>query len=88
MALFSKLQASFRRPTTDDVVTPIESSTVEPDKRDYTTESAVAFEGDTALQRGVQDVENVTLNWSKASLIAVFIKYVLTPGHSCTLLFS
>lgn len=29
------------------------------------------------LQRGVHDVEAVTLSWSKASLIAVFIKCVL-----------
>ena len=27
-------------------------------------------------QRGVQDVEAVTLTWSKGTLIAVFIKYV------------
>ncbi len=29
------------------------------------------------LQRGVQQVEAVTLSWSKATLIAVFIKYVV-----------
>jgi hypothetical protein len=29
------------------------------------------------LQRGVKDVEAVTLSWSKKTLVAVFIKYVL-----------
>ncbi len=29
------------------------------------------------LQRGVQQVEAVTLSWSKATLIGVFIKYVV-----------
>lgn len=29
------------------------------------------------LQRGVQDVESVTRTWSKKTLIAVFLKYVL-----------
>lgn len=35
------------------------------------------------LQHGVEAVEAVTLNWSKASLIAVFIKYVV-PAVSLT----
>ena len=30
-------------------------------------------------QFGVQDVEAVTLTWSKATLIAVFLKYDFTP---------
>lgn len=29
------------------------------------------------LQRGVQDVEGVTMTWSKLSLSAVFVKYVI-----------
>ena len=33
-------------------------------------------------QAGVQEVEAVTLSWTKASLIAVFLKYVhLPPNH-------
>lgn len=35
-------------------------------------------------QAGVQDVEAVTLTWSKPSLIAVFILYVSCPLLSCT----
>lgn len=31
---------------------------------------------DENAQKGVQDVEAVTLSWSKSALIAVFIKYV------------
>jgi hypothetical protein len=30
------------------------------------------------LQRGVQEVEAVTLSWSKATLIGVFFKYVVS----------
>jgi hypothetical protein len=36
------------------------------------------------LQRGVQQVEAVTIAWSKWSLIAVFLKYVVVaPRHHC-----
>jgi hypothetical protein len=34
------------------------------------------------LQRGVQEVEAVTLAWSKATLIGVFFKYVVPPSPS------
>lgn len=34
------------------------------------------------LQRGVQQVEAVTLSWSKATLIGVFFKYVVPPCPS------
>lgn len=37
-------------------------------------------------QRGVQNVEAVTLTWSKKSLIAVFIKCVPQFNHVCPLL--
>ena len=40
--------------------------------------SSVALEviPDGSAQHGVQDVEAVTMTWSKGTLIAVFIKYV------------
>ena len=59
----------------------MESVTVEPDKQDLAIESVAgtASDANRELQRGVQDVESVTLNWSKASLIAVFVKYVVLP---------
>lgn len=42
---------------------------------------------DENVQYGVQDVEAVTLTWSKRSLIFVFAKYVLAclslPVHMC-----
>lgn len=89
--MFAKLRPSFRRTETEDVSTsPVAMTSVEEDKRDpATTEAAIASSSqaesqtelpDEDLQRGVQDVEAVTLNWSKGSLIAVFIKYVLAPA--------
>ncbi len=42
------------------------------------------------LQHGVQQIEAVTLSWSKATLIAVFLKYVVAllvdplPGQQLT----
>lgn len=43
--------------------------------------SSVALEEipDGSAQHGVQDVEAVTMAWSRGTLIAVFIKYV--PNH-------
>lgn len=32
---------------------------------------------DLDAQRGVQDVEAITLSWSRNALIAVFLKYVI-----------
>jgi hypothetical protein len=54
-------------------------------KKDPTTDDAAVVNGSDEsrpehpsedLQRGVQHVEAVTLTWSKASLIAVFLKYL------------
>ena len=77
MTAFSKLRAGFRRTmTTEDASISMERVTVEADKQDPVIESAAASDSTGELQRGVQDVESVTQNWSKASLIAVFVKYV------------
>ena len=38
---------------------------------------------DLYAQHGVQDVEAVTITWSKRTLIAVFVKYVMAPGTPC-----
>jgi hypothetical protein len=51
-------------------------------------EDAVPTEG---AQSGVQEVEGITLTWTKKSLIAVFAKYVhatSSRGISCLCLFS
>lgn len=57
----------------------------EKSRKELDTESVVPSVNDesqpeqlaTDAQRGVQDVEAVTLTWSKPTLIAVFIKYVI-----------
>ena len=74
MTALSKFRAGFRRTTTDDADLSMETSTVQPEKQDPVIESAAPSESNVELQRGVQDVESVTLNWSKWSLIAVLIK--------------
>lgn len=47
--------------------------------------SSVALEEipDGSAQHGVQDVEAVTMTWSRGTLIAVFIKYVLNHSILC-----
>lgn len=54
---------------TDTPASREESDEAQPDRE-------VIIEGDD--QRGLQNVEAVTLSWSKTSLILVFLKYVLT----------
>lgn len=44
--------------------------------RSYTSSAACGEIPDGSAQHGVQDVEAVTMTWSKKTLIAVFIKYV------------
>lgn len=78
----------FHRTTTDDTINQVAMAPAEENKTDPTNvESGPTSKeaGDLQaelpgedLQRGVQDVEAVTLSWSKASLIAVFIKYVVS----------
>lgn len=62
-------------------------STMEENKTGFASDSAVEKSDNDQpqsdlpneeTQRGVQDIEAVTLSWSKASLIAVFLKYDAT----------
>lgn len=88
MGKLPSFRNTFRRTTTDDTINQVATAPAEENKTDpATVESGPASKeaGDLQeelpgedLQRGVQDVEAVTLSWSKASLIAVFAKYVLS----------
>ncbi|KAL4898378.1 major facilitator superfamily domain-containing protein [Aspergillus ambiguus] len=82
MTASSRLRTAFRRRTTNSDVTSIAGSTVAQNKHDDTVGDAVASQNPEVaqldssqeeLQRGVKDVEAVTLSWSKASLIATFV---------------
>ncbi|KAI9274397.1 major facilitator superfamily domain-containing protein [Phascolomyces articulosus] len=76
MAVFSRFRSVIRRTSS----TTDKDSVVEEKKKELDKESAVASNNgqneeqpDDDAQRGVQDVEAVTLTWSKTTLIAVFI---------------
>ncbi|EXJ73200.1 uncharacterized protein A1O5_02960 [Cladophialophora psammophila CBS 110553] len=85
MAVLPRLRPGFRRTTTDDAESPLPMSSLEANEKNPAVASAGnatasgsngqshAENPDEAAQRGVQDVEAVTLTWSKKSLIAVFI---------------
>ncbi|ETI29320.1 hypothetical protein G647_01773 [Cladophialophora carrionii CBS 160.54] len=88
MASLSRFRPGFRRTTTDDVNTSVQTvpleSTAADEKQPATTSAEDAATNDIVAealaklpvqdaQRGVKDVEAVTLTWSKQSLIAVFI---------------
>lgn len=86
MAVFPKLRDAFRRTATDDdAVTPVAVSMVEDNEKGPVTDDTAASNGSDEpqaelpsedAQRGVKEVEAVTLTWSKKTLIAVFLKYV------------
>lgn len=80
-------RSAIRRTSTGDV----NASVAEKDK-ELDTETVIRTDSDDKpqgdrpsedVQRGVQEVEAVTLTWSKPTLIAVFIKHVLIlyPYH-------
>jgi hypothetical protein len=88
MAGLSRFRPGFRRTATDDASTSIQTlplDTIETGEKQPATSSGEAAATDDIIaealtklpvqdaQRGVQDVEAVTLTWSKKSLIAVFI---------------
>ena len=85
--MFDKLRDASGRTPTDNTVTSVAVDTLEvnekhPASTDYTSagDSNGAPQSELPseeLQRGVQNVEAVTLTWSKKTLIAVFLKYVL-----------
>lgn len=88
MPSFAKLRPGFRRSRTEDVGPTIALESVQEDKHDPVNigavEASISGSNDERqaetieedLQRGVEDVEAVTLSWTKASLVAVFVKYV------------
>jgi len=81
MTVLSQIQGVFRRPVPVDVTgTSIEPAGDE-EKKDPSTAAVLNGTGgsdpehpDADLQRGVEQVEAVTLSWSKKSLIFVFAK--------------
>jgi hypothetical protein len=86
MAIFSRFRAAVRRASTEDVdvnVSASEKKEIELDALDAESITPTKGKEETPqlerpsedVQRGVQEVEAVTLTWSRATLIAVFIKY-------------
>lgn len=91
----SGFRAAFSRRTTDDDVTSVNRSTVVDNKQentagdvpaDHVPDEAQPDAPTEGAQRGVHNVEAVTLTWSKKSLIAVFIKCVPRFDRVCPLL--
>lgn len=87
MGKLPNFRNTFRRTTTDDTINQVATAPAEESKTDPTTVESGTADKEAVdpqseelpgedLQRGVHDVEAVTLSWSKVSLIAVFIKYV------------
>ncbi|KAJ6012139.1 hypothetical protein N7522_002494 [Penicillium canescens] len=78
---FARFRSTFRRSSTQEIVTPVTVNADEETKRDLATETVVpanASDGNPEAptedtQRGVRDVEAITLSWSKTMLIAVFV---------------
>jgi hypothetical protein len=78
MAVLPKIRAALRQRTPNSAPSPSitedkEGAAISTNEKDGGIDSQSEFP-DEDLQRGVQAVEAVTLNWSKASLIAVFLK--------------
>lgn len=91
MAVLPKFRPGFRRTTTDDVAGSVAMSPMTENEKHPATSSAEGpptSNGDTEApaaelptedaQRGVQNVEAITLTWSKKALVAIFIKYEST----------
>lgn len=88
MSVFSRFRPGFARKSTDlhDQSTMTTKDADSAEKIPGTnTEAAVGEDGvtrdnvdriDEDAQRGVRQVEAVTLSWSKWSLVAIFIKFV------------
>ncbi|KAL5356259.1 siderophore iron transporter mirB [Aspergillus floccosus] len=78
MAVSTRLRTAFRRRTANSDVASVTRSTVGENKHAEAAlnsgpEEAQPEVPEEEVQRGVHDVEAVTLTWSKASLIAAFI---------------
>ena len=83
MPSLSKLRPTFRRTATEHVTAAQDPIEVTEQSKDGEIEAAPehddiaewkAQQPDEDAQRGVRMVEGITLTWSKASLIWVFIK--------------
>ncbi|KAJ5747565.1 uncharacterized protein N7511_009261 [Penicillium nucicola] len=78
---FARFRSTFRRSSTQENVTPVTVNTDEETKRDLATETVTPANASEEnpeaptenTQRGVRDVEAITLSWSKTMLIAVFV---------------
>lgn len=90
MALNSKIKSVFGRPATDDEADSVAVNTIVDEKQNGNEKGredpAIGTTGSDDLQgelpsedaqRGVHDVEAVTLTWTKTTLVAVFLKYVV-----------
>lgn len=81
MAVLSSFLSTFRKTPTDVAGNPVVAG-IPDEKKDPSTEAAIVNGSDEApadvpgedLQRGVQQVEAVTLSWSRRALIFVFVK--------------
>lgn len=80
MAVFARLRAMVR-PSADNNAPSVDPLENTPEEQKGGSASANKIEEEPNperpsqdLQRGVQDVEAITLSWSRASLIAVFAK--------------
>lgn len=89
MALLSSVKAAFHRPSTEEkhsAPAVVDAHSERTDKDGVANDAAAVNDGRDGgsesdhpadnLQRGVQEVEAVTMTWSKATLIGVFCKYV------------
>lgn len=82
MPISARLRSAFQRRATEESVTPVAVNATE-SKTDPSPEAGQPTEMTNAedrrpsedAQQGVQDVEAVTLTWTKGTLIAVFVKY-------------
>lgn len=82
--MFLKLRAALRPTPADNTVTSFAVNTVDVNEKNPATNDTTARNSNDEpqpelpseeLQRGVQNVEAVTLTWSKTTLVAVFLKY-------------
>ncbi len=80
MAVLSNIKAAFGRGEDAKAPAPADQPAGEKTEKEIAVDEAAVSSDpdhpDDDLQRGVQQVEAVTLSWSKATLIGVFIKYV------------
>ena len=81
--MFLKLRAALRSTPADNTVTSLAVNTVDVNEKNLATNDTTAGNSNgepqpelpsEELQRGVQNVEAVTLTWSKTTLVAVFLK--------------